>query len=110
MRVCSDMCETNEMSDDGDNGDDGDDDDDWKIRKYWWSRYQSRRSGSVADIAAASATYTTQIHKILQHKYTQNIATQINTNTQHKYAQNIPTQIHNPNTYKILQHKKKQKL
>ena len=43
--------------------DDDDDDDDWKKRKYWWSRYQSRRSGSVADIAAASATYTTHTHK-----------------------------------------------
>ena len=29
-----------------------------KIKKYWWSRYQSRRSGSIADITGASATYT----------------------------------------------------
>ena len=53
----------NDDDDDDDDGDDDDDDDDWKIRKYWWSRYQSRRSGSVADIAAASATYTTHTHK-----------------------------------------------
>ena len=53
-----------------------------KIKKYWWSRYQSRRSGSIADITGASATYTQHTHNIHRTytEHTQNIHT---TYTQH---------------------------
>ena len=56
-----------------------------KIKKYWWSRYQSRRSGSIADITGASAIYTQHTHSIhttyTQHTHTHTTHTQHDTNT-----------------------------
>ena len=74
-----------------------------KIKKYWWSRYQSRRSGSIADITGASAIYTQHTHSI-HTTYTQHDtntkashnATQQQDNTQN--TKHINAQQNNPKT------------
>ena len=69
-----------------------------KIKKYWWSRYQSRRSGSIADITGASATYTQHdTNTKATHNATQQQDNTQNTkqsNTQKKQQKNMNATTH----------------
>ena len=73
-------------------------DDEKKIKKYWWSRYQSRRSGSIADITGASATYTQHdTNTKATHNATQQQDNTQNTkqsNTQKKQQKNMNATTH----------------